>query len=108
MKKTMILIGALLISAAVMAQEPVQTQTQTKQQTKEQVQANAQEQSVDPVMIQQRDRKRDGTCDNVMQRDRKQIHKDARTTMNRTGARPQMRQGTTPQRMNKIQRGGRK
>lgn len=107
MKKTMILIGALLISAAVMAQEPVQTQTQTKQQTKEQVQANVQEQSVDPVMIQQRDRKRDGTCDNVMQRDRKQIHKDARTTMNRTGARP-AQHGTTPQRIHNTQRGGRK
>lgn len=60
MKKLMILIGALLISVGVMAQEPVQTQKQTKQQTKEQVQTQTQEQTQEPIMVQERVRTNEG------------------------------------------------
>lgn len=58
MKKLLIVIAALFISAGIMAQEPVKKQTRTKQQTQEQVQTPTQ--SGDPIMIQERVRTNEG------------------------------------------------
>lgn len=131
MKKLLIIFGSLLISATIMAQEPVQTQTQTPEQKREQVRTPQFDENGDPIMIQDRARTRlnDGqgtmtraekremskqnqtnaaqTRAGVQQQKRSQDIKQAKP-MNRAGARPAIRPGNPAPRTGTMQRGGRK